>query len=169
MIKLCLLIFLVSNLWIQSLFASSLTARQDVKKFIDEMVSEHKMNKKSLQSLFNKAVIRQDIIDLMNRPAEKVKPWYEYKKIFLTDKRIKKGVIFWKDNKDVLAYAKKIYGVPEEIIVAIIGVETFYGKIAGKHRVIDALSTLAFEYPKRASFFSKRTYTVFNSMSGTKN
>jgi membrane-bound lytic murein transglycosylase B len=153
--KFFLLMFVISHLWIQSVTASTLAKRQDVNKFIDEMVSEHKMNKNTLQSLFNKTVIRQDIIGLMNRPAEKVKPWYEYKKIFLTDSRIKKGVNFWKENKDVLAYAKKVYGVPEEIIVAIIGVETFYGRITGKHRVIDALSTLAFDYPKRSTFFRK--------------
>jgi peptidoglycan lytic transglycosylase B len=156
MTKLFLMIFVLSSLLIQSVLASStLSKRQDVADFIDEMVSEHKMDKGSLQTLFNKTEIRQDIIDLMNRPAEKVKPWYEYKKIFLTDSRLKKGLVFWKENKDVLAYAKKIYGVPEEIIVAIIGVETFYGKITGKHRVIDALSTLAFDYPKRSVFFRK--------------
>ncbi|MFK5986229.1 MAG: lytic murein transglycosylase B [Pseudomonadota bacterium] len=151
--KTILVLFIFICLFSSSLFASSLASREDVKEFIDEMVSEHKMNKKSLQILFNKTKIRQDIIDLMNRPAEKVKPWYEYKKIFLTDSRVNKGLTFWKENKEVLAYAKKVYGVPEEIIVAIIGVETFYGRITGRHRVIDALSTLAFDYPKRARFF----------------
>jgi len=148
-----LFLFVSSLLLMQSLYASSLSNREDVRKFIDQMVNEHQMKKNALQKLFNKVEIRQDIIDLMNRPAEKVKPWYEYKKIFLTDSRIKKGITFWKENKDVLAYAKKVYGVPEEIIVAIIGVETFYGRISGRHRVIDALSTLAFDYPKRAKFF----------------
>jgi membrane-bound lytic murein transglycosylase B len=89
----------------------------------------------------------------MNRPAEKVKPWYEYKKIFLTKSRTTKGLTFWNENKEALDYARKVYDVPQEIIVAIIGVETFYGRITGKHRVIDALSTLAFDYPKRSKFF----------------
>ncbi|MBF0264848.1 MAG: lytic murein transglycosylase B [Gammaproteobacteria bacterium] len=79
--------------------------------------------------------------------------WHEYKQIFLTDKRIESGVKFWHENEGALAYAHKVYGVPEEVIVAIIGVETYYGRITGKHRVIDALYTLAFEYPKRAKFF----------------
>jgi len=133
--------------------ASGLDKRDDVQQFINEMVAEHGMDKKRLTKVFKQTEIRQDIIDLMNRPAEKVKPWYDYKKIFLTDSRRDKGLIFWKDNKEALAYAKKVYGVPEEYIVAIIGVETLYGRITGRHRVMDALSTLAFDYPKRAKFF----------------
>lgn len=134
-------------------FAQTLDQRKDVQKFVNEMVKEHSFDKKQLLKLFKQTEIRQDIIDLMNRPAEKVKPWYEYKQIFLTDSRTQKGVTFWQENKEALAYARKVYGVPEEYIVAIIGVETFYGRITGRHRVMDALATLAFEYPKRAKFF----------------
>jgi len=133
--------------------AKTLNQREEVQQFIHEMVSEHGMDKNYLNKVFKQTEIRQDIIDLMNRPAEKVKPWYDYKKIFLTDSRTTKGVNFWQENKEALAYAKQIYGVPEEYIVAIIGVETFYGRITGRHRVIDALATLAFDYPKRAKFF----------------
>ncbi len=153
--KIGLSLFLFANLISSSLFAASLSSREDVNQFINEMVSEYKMDKGSLKTLFDKTEIRQDIVDLMSRPAERIKPWYEYKKIFLTESRLKKGVAFWQENKDALAYAKKVYGVPEEIVVAIIGVETFYGRIAGRHRVIDALSTLAFDYPKRSKFFRK--------------
>jgi len=125
----------------------------DVQKFINEMVSEHGFKQDDLESLFKQVQIKQKIIDAMSRPAEKSKAWYEYRKIFLTDKRIKQGVKFWQENSNVLKYAQKVYGVPAEIIVAIIGVETFYGRLQGSYRVMDALSTLAFKYPKRSKFF----------------
>ncbi len=125
----------------------------DVQKFINEMVSEHGFKQSELESLFKQVQIKQKIIDAMSRPAEKSKAWYEYRKIFLTDKRIKQGVKFWQENTNVLKYAEEVYGVPAEIIVAIIGVETFYGRLQGSYRVMDALSTLAFRYPKRSKFF----------------
>ena len=125
----------------------------DVQKFIQEKVSEHGFKKSELESLFKQVEIKQKIIDAMNRPAEKSKAWYEYRAIFLTDKRIKQGAKFWQENSNVLKYAEEVYGVPVEIIVAIIGVETFYGRLQGSYRVMDALSTLAFKYPKRSKFF----------------
>ncbi len=96
---------------------------------------------------------RQDIIDLMSKPAEKTLSWKEYRAIFLDQKRVEGGVEFWRDNVDVLNDVSQKTGVPPEYVTAIIGVETRYGKIMGQHRVIDALTTLAFDYPKRASFF----------------
>ncbi len=133
--------------------AQAFVERTDVKAFATEVSKQHDLNKKNVLKNLAQVEIRQDIIDLMNKPAEKVKPWYEYKKIFLTDKRVNGGVAFWQKNKESLLYAHEVYGVPEEIIVAIIGVETFYGRIKGRHRVIDALATLTFEYPSRAKFF----------------
>jgi len=88
----------------------------------------------------------------MTRPAEG-KPWHEYRPIFMTDQRIDEGLKFWREHAELLNAAEQTYQVPAEIIVAIIGVETFYGRITGKHRVIDALATLAFHYPPRAKFF----------------
>ena len=100
----------------------------------------------------------------MSRPAEKSKAWYEYRKIFLTDKRIKNGAKFWSENAATLKYAEKVYGVSAETIVAIIGVETFYGRLQGTYRVMDALSTLAFKYPKRSKFFrSELKYFLIRS------
>lgn len=97
---------------------------------------------------------KQSILDAMARPAEKTKPWYEYRQIFMTDKRIAGGVEFAMEHAETLQAVSAETGVPAEIIVAIIGVETFYGRITGSYRVIDALSTLAFDYPKRAPFFT---------------
>ncbi len=120
--------------------------------FVDEVVTRHAMNREQVEALLDDAERRQDIIDLMTRPAEG-KPWHEYRPIFITDKRIDAGLEFWNNNEQLLAEAEKTYQVPAEVIVAIIGVETFYGRITGNHRVIDALATLAFHYPPRSKFF----------------
>lgn len=124
--------------------------------FISRMVEEHDFNATELRRLFADARYKQSIIDAMTRPAEKVKPWRDYRKIFFTEKRINEGVKFWRENADVLARAEKEHGVDPAIIVAVIGVETFYGRNKGRFRVIDALTTLAFDYPKRSRFFTKQ-------------
>ncbi|HKE46646.1 MAG TPA: lytic murein transglycosylase, partial [Rhodanobacteraceae bacterium] len=98
------------------------------------------------------ANVQQSILDAMARPAE-AKPWKDYQPIFVTDKRIEDGVAFYRENRALLERIGKEYGVPPEVIVAIVGVETSYGRITGKYRVLDALSTLAFHYPPRAAFF----------------
>lgn len=109
-----------------------------------------------LINIFSAAEKKQSILDAISRPAEKVLVWHEYQNIFLTERRIKEGVEFMQANRAVLARAEQELGVPAEVMAAIIGVETYYGRIAGSYRVIDALSTLAFDYPKRAKFFRKQ-------------
>jgi membrane-bound lytic murein transglycosylase B len=106
-----------------------------------------------LQQLFRQVEIKPRIIKVMDRPAESM-PWHKYRKLFLTEKNIVAGVEFWRAHADVLARAEKKFGVPPEIIVATLGVETRYGTNTGSYRVIDALSTLAFEYPRRSKYFS---------------
>ena len=105
--------------------------------------------------LIESAERQQSILDVIARPAEKTKPWYEYRKIFLTEGRIREGVAFWDANASVLETVAERTGVPSEVIVAIIGVETYYGRISGSYRVIDALATLAFDYPRRSAFFTR--------------
>lgn len=122
--------------------------------FIDEMIEHHGFDEESLQSLFDDAEIRDDIIDLINRPGE-AQPWYKYKTRFLTREHVVRGKKFWIRNSKALAAAVKKYQVAPEIIVAIIGVETNYGRTPGRHRVIDALTTLVLKYPKRKEFFRK--------------
>jgi membrane-bound lytic murein transglycosylase B len=122
-------------------------------QFIQEMVQEEGFEATELNRLFAQVEKKDSIIDAMNRPAEKVLTWGEYRKIFLGQNRINGGVDFWNKNQQVLTEAQEQYGVPAEVIVAIIGVETLYGRITGSYRVIDALSTLAFDYPARAPFF----------------
>lgn len=96
---------------------------------------------------------QQSILDAISRPAEKRLTWGEYRKIFVEPRRIQQGVAFWNEHADTLARAEAEYGVPAEIIVAIIGVETRYGRITGNYRVLDALATLGFDYPRRSTFF----------------
>ena len=118
-----------------------------------EMRDEFGFTDEHLQQVFAEARKQQAILDAISRPAERVKPWKEYRPIFLTRARIDKGLEFWRANQDALAKAEQTYGVPAEFIVAIIGVETLYGGNTGRYRVLDALSTLAFDYPPRAPFF----------------
>ena len=134
--------------------APPLTDREDVGKFIRKMTSEHGFDREQLTSVFQKISLKDSIIRAITRPAES-KPWHAYRKIFITNNRINQGVDFWHSNAEILAEVEKQYGVPAEIVVAIIGVETGYGRNTGSYRVADALSTLAFEYPKRSSFFSR--------------
>jgi len=138
---------------INSSFAANLSDDPDVQLFINEMVKQHGFQQKQLEALFSQVQVKQKILDAISRPAEKTKPWYDYRKIFLTDKRIKNGATFWQKNKEIIDYAEQVYGVAPEIIVAIIGVETFYGRLQGNYRVMDALATLGFKYPKRSKFF----------------
>ena len=120
--------------------------------FIETMVTTHRFNKTELEGLFEHIEIKDDILKRIASPSEAM-PWYKYRQIFLTEARIKEGVKFWRENSLALAATEQRYGVPAEIIIAIIGVETLYGQHTGKHRVIDALSTLAFAYPPRSKFF----------------
>ncbi|GMU43146.1 MAG: lytic murein transglycosylase B [Xanthomonadales bacterium] len=105
------------------------------------------------RALLQGAEYRQAIIDAISRPAEGVKPWYEYRKIFLTEERIAAGAAYLAQHRQTLAAAQDAQGVPAEYVVAIIGVETFYGRITGKWKVIDALVTLGLYYPPRQPFF----------------
>lgn len=130
-------------------------------KFIDEMVQNHQLDRDKLKSIFTEATKKQSILDAISRPAEKRLEWKGYRKIFLTEDRISKGIQFMQKHKAVLARAEKEFGVPAEIITAIIGVETRYGGNKGSYRVIDALSTLAFDYPPRGKFFRKELEQVF--------
>ncbi len=124
-------------------------------EFIDSMVAEHHFAANEVRDILSKAEKKQSILDAISRPAEKTKPWKDYRKIFLGESRITQGVEFWQTHKKTVADAAEKYGVNPEVIVAIIGVETRYGRFAGKYRVIDALATLAFDYPKRSTFFTK--------------
>ena len=127
--------------------------RPDVAAFIDEMVAEHEFSREALATVLGQAEIKQSIIRKISTPAEKKLTWAEYRKIFMTKERIAAGTTFWLENRDMLERIHMETGVSVEMIVGIIGVETYYGRITGKDRVIDALATLAFDYPPRSKFF----------------
>lgn len=122
--------------------------------FINYMSDNYNYDRQLLTTIFIGFKHNQKIIDLMNRPLE-AKPWDFYQKYFVTDERIKKGVSFWNNNKQSLKLAEKTYHIPAEIIIAIMGMETMYGKITGNHNVFNSLATLAFFYPRREKFFTK--------------
>lgn len=123
-----------------------------IPQFIDEMVSRHQFRRDELENAFARAQHRPDVIEAISRPAT-IKPWPEYRAAFVNPKRIRLGLGFWDKYRQTLRRAEKEYGVPQEIIVAVIGVETIYGENAGNFLVLDALTTLAFDYPPRADFF----------------
>jgi membrane-bound lytic murein transglycosylase B len=127
----------------------------EVRSFIDMMVEEHDFEREELRDILGAAEIKEKIIDLISRPAEKTKSWGEYREHFLTRERIRAGADFWEEHEDLLLTISDESGVPVEILVGIIGVETYFGRITGGHRVIDALSTLAFAYPPRSKFFRR--------------
>lgn len=127
--------------------------RPEVKDFITAMGQLHGMQKRPLRKLLKAARSQPAIIEAMQRPAEKAKLWYEYRPIFLTERRIREGTDFYLAHRAALELASERSGVPPEYLAAIIGVETFYGRLTGSYRVLDALATLAFDYPARANFF----------------
>jgi membrane-bound lytic murein transglycosylase B len=127
--------------------------RSDVKSFMKTMVKKHDYDEGELRKILGEAETKDSIIKLISKPAEKTLTWGEYRQIFITNERVQAGAEFWRENRDALQGVADSTGVPVEILVGIIGVETYFGRITGGHRVLDALATLTFEYPPRAKFF----------------
>lgn len=146
-------LFLALLLAVQSVSAE-IAETDSFKGFVKHMVKQHHFKEKDLRKLFKVVEIQQSILEAISKPAE-AKPWFQYREIFMTEARIAGGVQFWRDNEAALRAVERQYGVPAELIIAIIGVETRYGAHTGKYRVIDALSTLGFAYPPRSEFFLK--------------
>jgi len=127
--------------------------RAEIRDFVDATAKAQKMQPLDVYRLLAKAEPQPRIIELISKPAEKVSPWWEYRANFLTEQRIAEGTQFMLEHRERLEKARKETGVAPEYVVAIIGVETYYGRITGKYRVLDALATLAFDYPPRAEYF----------------
>jgi membrane-bound lytic murein transglycosylase B len=136
----------------QSAFAID-TRRAEVKDFIAHMSSAYSFKKRPLRKLLNSAQSQPAILDAMEKPAEKAKQWFEYRPIFLNERRIREGTDFWLAHRQALDQASIRSGVAPEYLAAILGVETYYGRLTGSYRVIDALVTLSFDFPARAKFF----------------
>ncbi|WP_187226797.1 lytic murein transglycosylase B [Escherichia marmotae] len=140
-------------------FANNPNAQQ----FIDKMVSKHSFDRQQLQEILSQAKRLDSVLRLMDNqaPTTSVQPpsgpngaWLRYRKKFITPDNVQNGVVFWNQYEDALNRAWQVYGVPPEIIVGIIGVETRWGRVMGKTRILDALATLSFNYPRRAEYFS---------------
>ena len=132
--------------------STGLDPESEIEPFVARMAESHGVPALRTRALLEDARILDSVLDAVRRPAER-KPWYEYRKIFITEKRIARGAEFWRRHENSLTRAAQRFGVPPEIIVAIIGVESFYGVHRGRIRVIDALATLGFRYPRRSAFF----------------
>jgi membrane-bound lytic murein transglycosylase B len=127
--------------------------RPEIVSFVNEVVARDPLKRKAVLAMLAKAQPQPKIIELITRPAEKVTPWWEYHERFLTEERIAQGAQFWVEHRAALQRISAERGVPPEYLIAIIGVETRYGRMTGRYRVIDALATLAFDYPPRSEYF----------------
>jgi membrane-bound lytic murein transglycosylase B len=136
-----------------ALAQASYSGRAEVEAFMQDLVRRHGLAESELKSVFAKAQRLEPVLEAIARPAERMRTWEEYRALLLTERRLAEGVQFWKKFPRTLERAQKKYGVAPEYVVAIIGVETFYGRNTGSWRVLDALATLAFDYPPRAGFF----------------
>ncbi|MDX1480411.1 MAG: lytic murein transglycosylase B [Woeseiaceae bacterium] len=132
------------------------TGRDDVAAFIDRMVDDHEYDRAALEAALREAQSIDRILEAIARPAEKTLTWPEYRQIFIRPEKIGAGVEFWRDNEAAIRAVSEATGVSEEMLVGIIGVETNFGRITGNYRVLDALATLAFDYPPRSSFFTQQ-------------
>ena len=142
------------SLQVASVYAADdYVGRPEVESYIASLVAEHDFSRQALEEIFRQAEKKDRIIELISRPAERRLQWHEYRKILVDQPRVKLGLKFWQENAATLARAELAYGVDAAIIVAIIGVETRYGRITGSYKVVDALATLGFDYPPRAKFF----------------
>jgi membrane-bound lytic murein transglycosylase B len=127
--------------------------RSEVKAFVDEVAARNHLERAWVARIVGAAESKPSVIEAISRPAERVKPWFEYRAIFVTDRRIREGREFYAAHRQLLDGAASRTGVPGELIAAIVGIETSYGRLTGRYRVLDALATLAFDYPPRAGYF----------------
>lgn len=137
-----------------SVTGAGLDQAREIAPFAAEVAREHGLNEEAVQKTLANAKVLNKVLKAISTPAEG-KPWKDYRPIFLGERRIADGASYWRKNAATLKAASERFGVSEKVIVAIIGVETLYGQRAGNIRVLDALATLGFRYPKRAKFFRK--------------
>ncbi|WP_249383858.1 lytic murein transglycosylase B [Chitinivorax sp. B] len=128
--------------------------RPEVVSFIERVVDQHQFDRQQLYNLFSEAIFKPTILTVLDRPSTS-RPWHQFQISFLTDAKVRDGVAYWQKHRPWLDKAAKDFGVPAEVIVAIIGVETNYGRNAGSFRAWDALTTIAFDYPRRAEYFQQ--------------
>jgi len=148
--------------------AEPFLTRDDVRRYVAEIAEQHQLDPYRLANLFAAVEPQQSVLDAISRPAEKALTWAQYRQIFIKPKRVERGREFMQKYDQELLRAEATFGIPASIIAAIIGVETFYGKVQGKHGVLQSLATLAFDYPRRSKFF-KSELTEFLILSQIEN
>jgi peptidoglycan lytic transglycosylase B len=161
-------VFLLLVFFCTPVLASTYAERPEVQAFVHQLVERHGFVRGELQRVFKRVKRADPVLDAIARPAERVRTWEEYRALLITERRMAEGVEFWRKYRHTLERAERRYGVRPEYVVAIIGVETFYGRNTGNWRVVDALTTLAFDYPPRASFFRSELehYLLFARAAG---
>lgn len=156
-----LVVALVTALGIGAPVYADYRQHPEAERFITEMAERHGFEEAQMRAWMAEAERQDSILEAIARPAERTRTWAEYHPIFLQPLRVTRGVEFWQSHRDAFERAEATYGVPPEVILAIIGVETNYGRTMGSHRVIDALTTLAFDYPPRSPFFRRELEQYF--------
>ncbi|MBX2846926.1 MAG: lytic murein transglycosylase B [Acidiferrobacterales bacterium] len=138
-----------------SVSAISINQHEKLRTIAAELVAEKHYTQQEIEQIFAAAQVQQSVLNAMKNPAEYKLTWGKYRKIFLQPDRIEQAVEFWRDYQSELQRAEQEYGVPANIIVAIIGVESKFGRYKGKHKVLDSLVSLVVDYPRRSEFFAK--------------
>jgi membrane-bound lytic murein transglycosylase B len=135
--------------------------RDEVRQFVNELVVNEDFDPAFVEQVLATSKVQQSILDAISRPAEGVKPWHEYRAIFIQPERISAGVEFFAQHKETLTAIEAETGVPPAMILGIVGVESYFGRRTGTYRVVDALATLGFNYPPRSKFFRSELGQVF--------
>ncbi len=135
--------------------------RAEVQEFVADLVETHEFDPAYVQAALRASKSNDSILEAISRPAERTMPWHEYRAIFMTPERIRAGATFWRQHREVLNQIELNTGVPAEMLVGIIGVESYFGRRTGNYRVIDALATLGFDYPPRSKFFRRELTELF--------
>ncbi len=161
-IKRCVLLAVTGLLGLNPVLALDVSRYPVLAELVEVMSREDDYPREELEAVLSSAKVDQRIIELMDRPYESL-PWHRYRELFIKESRIDRGVRFWQENRAILEAVEKEYGVPPEIVVALIGVETHYGTHMGNRRVLDSLVTLAADYPRRSKFFSSELRTFLNT------
>ena len=146
-----------------SLYPTLASTNQEIEKslLIDELIQEHGFDEQYVMNIFDNTKFLPELIESISKPAERTKTWPEYRDIFITNKRIAAGVLFAKQNDDIINRAVAEMGIPRKILLGILGVETYFGRIQGGYKVMDSLYTLATGYPPRAKFFRSELINLF--------
>lgn len=148
--------FLAGAAWAQEITVDREAVAAARERLIDRMVTVHGFERAALTRTLEDAAINQDVLRAISRPVERVVPWYDYRAIFLTPARIEAGVEFWREHAEIIDLVSSRHRVDPEILIAIVGVESLFGQRMGSYRVLDSLSTLAFAYPPRSTFFTSQ-------------